>query len=49
MVQVGPRESLADSYLRFLENQLRAKYGFWGTPISMWVKKGRDIHGLHNS
>lgn len=49
MVQVGPRESLADSYLRFLENQLRAKYGFLGTPISMWVKKGRDIHGLHNS
>jgi len=49
MVQVGPRESLADSYLRFLENQLRAKFGFIGTPISMWVKKGRDVHGLHNS
>ncbi|MCX6793237.1 MAG: ribosome biogenesis GTPase Der [Candidatus Falkowbacteria bacterium] len=49
MVQIGPRESLAESYLRFLENQLRAKFGFIGTPISMWVKKGRDIHGLHNS
>lgn len=49
MVQVGPRQSLADSYLRFLENQLRAKFGFLGTPISMWVKKGRDVHGLHDS
>jgi GTP-binding protein len=49
MVQIGPRESLAETYLRFLENQLRAKYGFLGTPISMWVKKGRDVHGLHNS
>jgi len=49
MVQVGPSQSLADSYLRFLENQLRSKYGFLGTPISMWVKKGRDVHGLHNS
>ncbi len=49
MVQIGPRQSLADSYLKFLENQLRAKFGFLGTPISMWVKKGRDVHGLHDS
>ncbi len=49
MVQIGPRQSIADSYLRFLENQLRAKFGFLGTPISMWVKKGRDVHGLHDS
>ena len=49
MIQVGPRQSLADSYLKFLENQLRAKFGFLGTPIVMWVKKGKDVHGLHNS
>ncbi len=47
MVRVGARESLADSYLRFLENQLRARFGFLGTPISMWVKKGRQVHGAH--
>lgn len=49
MVRVGTRESLADSYLRFLENQLREKFGFTGTPISMWVQKGRDVHGAHDS
>jgi GTP-binding protein len=49
MVRVGARESLADSYLRFLENQLREKFGFTGTPISMWVQKGRDVHGAHDS
>lgn len=49
MVRVGTRESLADSYLRFLENQLREKFGFIGTPISMWVQKGRDVHGAHDS
>jgi GTP-binding protein len=49
MVRVGTRESLADSYLRFLENQLREKFGFLGTPITMWVQKGRDVHGAHDS
>jgi GTP-binding protein len=49
MVRVGARESLADSYIKFLENQLRKKFGFLGTPISMYIIKGRDVHGLHNS
>lgn len=49
MVRVGTRESLAETYLRFLENQLRARYGFLGTPIKMWVQKGRDVHGAHDS
>jgi GTP-binding protein len=49
MVRVGPRESLAETYLRYLENQLRDKFGFLGTPISMWVKKGKDVHGAHDS
>jgi len=49
MVRLGVRESLADSYLRFLENQLRERFGFLGTPIKIWVEKGRDVHGLHNS
>lgn len=48
-VRIGARESLADSYLRFLENQLREKFGFLGTPITMWVQKGRDVHGAHDS
>jgi len=49
MVRIGAAESLADSYLRFLENQLREKFGFSGTPIKMWVQKGRDVHGAHHT
>ncbi len=49
MVRVGARESLAETYLRFLENQLRAKFGFLGTPMSMWVKKGREVHGAQGA
>lgn len=49
MVRVGARESLADSYLHFLMNQLRERFGFLGTPIKMWVKKGREVHGAHGA
>lgn len=49
MVRIGARESLADTYIRFLENQIREKFGFQGTPISIWIQKGRDVHGAHDS
>lgn len=49
MVRIGARESLADSYVRFLENQLRQHFGFLGSPISIWIQKGRDVHGAHDS
>ncbi len=35
---VGPRQSLHFSYLRYIENQLRAEYGFFGTPIGIHVE-----------
>jgi GTPase len=40
-VKVRTKDDLHFSYLRFIENQLRKKYGFTGTPISMYVKKDR--------
>lgn len=48
LVRVGANESLAETYLRFLENQLRDQFGFLGTPISIWVQKGRSVHGAHS-
>lgn len=48
LIRIGANESIADTYLRYMENQLRSKFGFLGTPISMWVQKGRSVHGAHS-
>ena len=34
-----PNSSLQDSYLRFIEKQLRLKFGFLGTPIVIQVRR----------
>ncbi|MDD4412228.1 MAG: ribosome biogenesis GTPase Der [Patescibacteria group bacterium] len=44
-VTVGAKEFLADSYLHFLANRLRDRYGLDGTPVKIWVEKGRIVHG----
>jgi len=36
---VGHPENITKPYLRFLENQIRATYGFSGTPIRLFVRK----------
>jgi len=38
-VRIGAKENLAESYLNFLTNQLRARYDLIGTPIKLWVAK----------
>lgn len=38
-VRIGKRDDLHFSYLRFLENRLRDKFGFLGTPIKIWVDR----------
>jgi GTP-binding protein len=38
-LKVGPKDSVADTYLHFLINQLRKKFEFIGTPINIWVEK----------
>jgi len=32
------KETVRDSYVRFLENQLRASFGFSGTPIVVKIR-----------
>ncbi len=44
IVNLSRKDSLADSYLRFLENLLRQQYDFTGTPIRIRVETGRKSH-----
>ena len=48
-LRIGAKDSLHFSYIRFIENRLREKFGFLGTPITMKVEKGKTIHGKHNN
>jgi len=43
-VNLPRKESLADSYVRFLENLLREYYDFTGTPIRLRIEAGRKKH-----
>ena len=36
---VGHPKDVSDNYLRYLENQLREKYGFIGCPIRILVRQ----------
>lgn len=45
-VRIGSKEDLHDSYLRFLENRLREKFDFFGSPVKVYVKKNKKIHGV---
>lgn len=46
-VRIGPRDTLDNSYVRFIENRLREKFNFIGTPIKIFISKGRVVHGAH--
>ncbi|MFA5024424.1 MAG: ribosome biogenesis GTPase Der [Patescibacteria group bacterium] len=47
-VRIGSNDNLHFSYLRFLENRLRERYGFIGTPINISVIKQRKSHTTYN-
>lgn len=47
-LRIGPNDDLHFSYVRFLENRLREKYGFTGTPINIRVTKERKSHTTYN-
>lgn len=48
-LRIGSKEDLHFSYVRFIENRLREKFGFTGTPITIRVVKNRIIHGKHDN
>jgi GTP-binding protein len=44
-IKIGSQEDLHKSYLRFLENRIRETFGFFGTPVRVFTKKNKIIHG----
>lgn len=38
-VRIGPKDTLAESYMRFIKNSIRSKFGIDGTPIRAYIKK----------
>ena len=44
-LRIGAKDDLHFSYVRFIENRLREKFGFLGTPITIYVDKNKAIHG----
>jgi GTP-binding protein len=48
-LRIGSKDDLHFSYVRFIENRLREKFGFLGTPITIYVGKNKAVHGSHNS
>ena len=47
MVRIGAKDNLHFSYLRFIENRLREKFGFLGAPITLYVERNKKVHGQH--
>ena len=45
-IRIGSKDTLHFSYVRFMENRLREKYGFTGTPIKMSVVNNKRVHGV---
>ncbi|OGM90115.1 ribosome biogenesis GTPase Der [Candidatus Wolfebacteria bacterium RBG_13_41_7] len=44
-LRLNPKDSLPFSYIKYIENRLREKFFFLGTPISIWVEKNKRVHG----
>ena len=44
ILRIGPNDDLHFSYVRFVENRLREKYGLVGTPLKITVTKDRKSH-----
>ena len=44
-VRIGTGENIHFSYIRFMENRLREKFGFTGTPIRLQIEQNKKVHG----
>ena len=47
-VRIGPDDNIHFSYLRFMENRLRERHGFMGTPLNVVVTKNKKSHTTYN-
>lgn len=48
IARIGSNDDLHFSYVRFMENRLRERYGFKGTPIKIRVTKNSKSHTTFN-
>ncbi len=46
-IRIGAKDTIHFSYLRFIGNRLREKFGFAGIAIKITVEKNRLVHGKH--
>ncbi|MDD2353860.1 MAG: ribosome biogenesis GTPase Der [Patescibacteria group bacterium] len=49
IIRIGPDDNLHFSYVRFMENRLRERFGFLGTPIKMVVTKNKKSHTTYSN
>ncbi|MDI3496122.1 MAG: GTPase [Patescibacteria group bacterium] len=49
IIRIGPDDNLHFSYVRFMENRLRERFGFLGTPIKMIVTKNKKSHTTYSN
>lgn len=47
-LRIGPNDDLHFSYVRFIENRLRERHGFLGSPINIKVSKNKKSHTTYN-
>ncbi len=47
-LRIGAKDNLHFSYVRFIENRLREKFGFIGTPLTIYVEKNKTVHGQYS-
>lgn len=47
-IHIGSKDTVHFSYLRFIENRLREKFGFLGTPITIVIDQKKHRHGTHD-
>lgn len=48
-IRIGAKDTIHFSYLRFINNRLREKFGFLGIPLKIVVEKNRLVHGKHET
>jgi len=48
ILRIGPNDDLHFSYVRFVENRFREKFGLLGTPINITVTKERKSHTTYS-
>ena len=48
-LRIGPNDNLHFSYIRFMENRLRERHGFLGTPINIRITKEKKSHTTYTN